>query len=189
MNLQITDGTQPAQLLLMLQLENSDRTQAQHFAVVRYLMEDDISTYDLNSPEYYNINLLNNMKGPFKLYKWEYEIEIQGRRRLRRLLSPTLIDMTTIVSNAFLAPYHCSKNILPVCKVPKFSDRFWYVDRKFFDRSGWDTVTTINPDDYIIPGVPNIIEENLRIGSDLDSDGISDNSDDSGVESNDDNDD
>ena len=76
MNLQITDGTQPAQLLLMLQLENSDRTKAQHFAVVRYLMEDDISTYDLNSPEYYNINLLNNMKGPFKLYKWEYEYEL-----------------------------------------------------------------------------------------------------------------
>ena len=59
----------------------------------------------------------------------------------------------------------------------------------FFDRSGWDTVTTINPDDYIIPGVPNIIEENLRIGSDLDSDGISNISDDSSVESNDDNDD
>ena len=28
----------------------------------------------------------------------------------------------------------------PTCGHPKYSDQFWYVDRKFFDRSGWDDI-------------------------------------------------
>ena len=30
----------------------------------------------------------------------------------------------------------------PICGHPKYSDQFWYVDRKFFDRTGWDDINT-----------------------------------------------
>ena len=156
LNLQITDGTQPAQLLLILQIQNFNRSRTQHFGIVRYLMPENITALQLNSPEYYNNKIIDEMRSPVNIYIWEYEYVTQGRRRFRNGLVPCLIDMSTVVSNAFVAPYHCSKNKLPVCRKPKYSDKFWYIDRKFFDRSGWDTVNTISPDDYTIPGVPNI---------------------------------
>ena len=30
----------------------------------------------------------------------------------------------------------------PKCGHPKYSDQFWYVDRKFFDRTWWDDINT-----------------------------------------------
>ena len=83
LNLQITDGTQPAQLLLILQIQNFNRSRTQHFGIVRYLMPENITALQLNSPEYYNNKIIDEMRSPVNIYIWEYEYVTQGRRRLR----------------------------------------------------------------------------------------------------------
>jgi hypothetical protein len=140
-------------------------------------MPENISQLHASSAEVVNNRSLELMKSPFKIYEWEFEYRIQGKRRVRSPIISHLINMNTVVSNAFVVPCHSLKTKLSSTGNPKYSDKFWYVESRFFDRSGWDTVTMVDPDDYIIPGVPDIIEENFRIGTNIDSDTNSSNSD------------
>ena len=137
--LQITNDTQPAQVLLLLQLQNFNKNKTKYFAIIRYMMPKRPCN-DPNSPDFLSDYILENIKSPYKVYEWEYEFVLNGRRRYRSPIKPCLVDVSTIISTAFVVPMSLENKPKPTCGHPKYSDQFWYVDRKFFDRSGWDDI-------------------------------------------------
>ena len=50
-----------------------------------------------------------------------------------------------------MTPVFSITNEFPSCKHPSVNDRFWYIDRKFSDRAGWDDV---EDGDIIAPDLP-----------------------------------
>ena len=137
--LQITNDIQPAQVLLLLQLQNYNKSRTKYFAIVRYLMTKRPST-DPNSPDFMSEYILENIKSPYKVLEWGYEHIVTGRRRYRSPIKPVLIDVSTIISTAFVVPMSIENKAKPVCGHPKYTDQFWYLESKFFDRSGWNDI-------------------------------------------------
>jgi hypothetical protein len=52
-----------------------------------------------------------------------------------------IIDCKQIVTPAFVQSVFCKKKPLPICAKPKWTDRFWYMERRYPDRGGWDDIT------------------------------------------------
>lgn len=94
----------------------------------------------LQSPEFVGDYILENIKSPYKLYQWEYDYITKGRKQYRSALKSILIEVSTIISTAFIVPMFTEKKTKPICAHPRYTDLFWYIDRKFFDRSGWDDI-------------------------------------------------
>ena len=84
---------------------------------------------------------------PFDVYEWEYADA--------RSLYPNydIIKIETISGPAFITPVFSSNNTLPNSSKPVRGDKFWYFDRSYFDRAGWeDTIQTFN------------LEKNIELG-------------------------
>jgi hypothetical protein len=102
-----------------------------------------------------------------------------------------MISLDNIIGSAMVIPYFSfiekkksttGKTIgTPIVGSPSRNDKFWYVDRKFFDRSGWnelDVYKTMNVNDVeqylkknIIDGVENdskVDDDNLELSDDND---------------------
>ena len=93
------------------------------YAGVRYLIESH--------------NSLNNC--PFTIYRWEY-FEPCSMYPLH-----DIINTESISGPAFIIPVFSSDNILPKSSKPVRSDKFWHIEKTFFDRAGWeDNLITIN---------------------------------------------
>ena len=116
---------------------------------------------DPNSPDFMSEYILENIKSPYKVYEWEYEYILNGRRRHRSPIKSVLIDVSTIISTAFVVPMFIENKPKPLCSHPKYSDQFWYIDRKFFDRSGWDNINLqdINSNDNVRDLDPILLNE------------------------------
>ena len=106
-----------------------------------------------------------------------------------RSLNPTydIINIETISGPAFITPVFSSDNTLPNSSKPVRRDKFWYADRAFFDRAGWeDTIQTFNLEENIELGEYEIILPNNDVNGNVDLYDINDNysSDDSSDSSN-----
>jgi hypothetical protein len=126
---QNTDGLQPAQVILFLMRTKyhgicNNICDIEYYACVRYLTK---------SHEKVQPNSMYNC--PFSVYQWEYAET--------RSMYPVydIIDTESISGPAFITPVFSSDNILPISSKPIRSDKFWHIDRTFFDRAGWqDTI-------------------------------------------------
>jgi len=133
---------QPAQLLLLLQLSTHDNEHIQFFAIVRYLVE--VGHREETAPQYHC---------PFPVFKLEEEPPVRGARQRGRIYATQLIDVKTIIGPAFMTPVFQLRNaLLPAPNRPHQDDRFWYINRKFCDRAGWDDVNIVDID-LAIPAV------------------------------------
>jgi hypothetical protein len=157
--IQITESVQPAQVLAFLLHSNLDEHIVEHYAIIRYLQP---SPNNQQPKEMYEC--------PFRIYEWQYNAQ-NSRQPLT-----AIIETSTISSPAFLTPVFNYNNQLPQCKNLTRQDKFWYIDRKFFDRAGWDDINTVNINsnidfnDYEINLPENSIHGNILI------DNVDDNS-------------
>jgi hypothetical protein len=58
----------------------------------------------------------------------------------RRHTVTQFINIDTIIGPAFMPPVISKTRPLPTSQNPRPTDRFWYVDRKYCDRAGWDDI-------------------------------------------------
>ena len=167
---QNTDGLQPAQVMVFIMRQKNNDKIFEYYACVRYLTK----AHERNQPhQMYNC--------PFDVYEWEYVDS--------RSLYPTygIIKIETISGPAFITPVFSSDNTLPNSSKPVRGDKFWYVDRSYFDRAGWeDTIQTFNLEENIELGEYEIILPNNDVNGNVDLYDIDDNysSDDSSDSSN-----
>ena len=84
-----------------------------------------------------------------------------------------MIDIEMLVGSAMVIPYFSfstpkkrkpeedhKKIFTPIAGKPNVSkDKFWYVDRKFFDRSGWEELIEIDTNIHNKKNINNINEE------------------------------
>jgi len=117
--------TQPAQLMMLFQLHNHNRSHVQFFGLVRFISE---------IPQ--RLRPHARYACPFPIYEWEIQ---RGANRVRKF-STLFIDMAAIVGLAFVTPVFTENIDHPSPLNPKFSDQFWYIDKRFCDRDGWDNV-------------------------------------------------
>jgi hypothetical protein len=134
---------QPAQLMAMFMMTNHDESHINYFAMVRYFVEVD------------NKEAIHRQyECPFPIYMWELGPYI-GRRRLT---VTQLINIDTVIGPAFMPPVISKTLPSPRSQHPRPTDRFWYVDRKYCDRAGWDD---IQKDEQTAPTTHNEEEGNL----------------------------
>jgi hypothetical protein len=146
------DWEQPAQVLLLFQMNSFDNQHSQLFAYVRYLIPVD---HRHETPAAYQC--------PFTQYHLEF-----GPRR--RGFSEEVIDVETIMGPAFITPTYQRDHSLPSPNNPLRRDLWWYVDRKFCDRAGWDNIQpleeqprpVLNNNNAIEIHVPNIADININ---------------------------
>jgi len=111
----------------------NDTCDIEYHAGVRYLIK---SHAKVQPNSMYNC--------PFLIYQWEY----YEPRSMYPLYD--IINAESISGPAFITPVFSSDNTLPNSSRPIRSDKFWHIERTFFDRAGWeDTLVTINVDTNI----------------------------------------
>ncbi len=106
-------------------LLNHNNEAITYYAVVRYLKPSK------NQPH-------PNIECPFTMYDWEYNHIGRGHTRPTVLIQ--MINVESIASVAFITPVMSTKRNSPDYNNPLQSDLFWYMDRKFCDRAGWDEI-------------------------------------------------
>jgi hypothetical protein len=125
---------QPAQLLVIFQYDRPARS-PRFYAVVRYLRT---SAQKEQPPA--------SHQSPFQMYEWEQKpsaLTSSNKRRRSKVkeFMYGIIDCKQIVTPAFVQSVFCKKKPLPICANPKWTDRFWYMERRYSDRGGWDDIT------------------------------------------------
>mgnify|MGYP000526518238 CR=1 FL=1 len=141
-----TEGYQVAQVLQMIQkhtyvITDNKRVldSTEWFFIIQYL--DSIFVNDKTSKPHTSHEYIS-------VLEWEKKVNSEN-------ISEFVIDMIsldTIVGNAMVIPYFSfigkgkngKKIKKPINGKPSFRDIFWYVDRKFFDRSGWEQLEVVN---------------------------------------------
>jgi hypothetical protein len=139
--------TQVAQVISILaMMENSTNTKdAQYLFIVQYMEED-------GHPS----GTQNEFNSSFKQLKWEYYSV--GNKQAQ--YSIHCISFENIIDTAVVIPFFSfetkSKRVhqMPIMGEPHINDRFYYIEKRYFDRSGWDELTLAginnqNLDDYI----------------------------------------
>jgi hypothetical protein len=170
-SVQISDATQPAQILCLLKYSCHFTKTISYYAIIRYLMPVNQIPNIIN-------NILSSTESPFKLYEWEWNYHIDRRRRVRGPIITSIINIDTIVGTAFVIPVYTNTSNIPDCQDPRYEDRFWFSEHIFFDRSGWEEIhvdaqvydnNDINNDKYTIymNDILNVIENNVN--NDIDS--------------------
>ena len=132
----ISDAHQPAQTLCFVQFSMLNETNDAHvyyYAIIRYLMP----AIDVQQHIY---NIITTIDSPFKLYEWEWSYTRKNGRRVKGPIIMDIIEVETIVSPAFVIPVFIDCTTIADCHLPSYTDRFWYADHKFFDRSDWDDI-------------------------------------------------
>jgi hypothetical protein len=173
--IQNTDGLQPAQVIVFLMRKVDDRNE--FFAIVRFLRI---------SHEKYQPNPMYNC--PFTILEWEYTDN--------RTLTPfyDMVKIESISGPAFITPVFSSDINLPNCSKPSRSDKFWFIDRIYFDRAGWEdpqesrVVDNIDYNEYEIVVPNNINDGNIDLYN-VDDNSDNDDSSNSGSEAYDEDDD
>ena len=129
--IQLDQGAvQPAQLLLLFEMTNSRTQEITYYAHVRYLQLVTRIT-DVPSKSYLC---------PFQMYEWEYQYSGGRGNRGRKKYVTQVVDIGTIIGPAFITAVKDKSKTDPTFSTPKWTDRFWLIDRKFCDRSGWDDI-------------------------------------------------
>ena len=113
----------------------------------------------------------NEFNLSFKQLKWEYNY--LARNRVQNFIVDC-ITFENILDTAVIIPYFSFENRrnksihqMPIMGKPDINDRFHYIEKNYFDRTGWDELSIIsihqNIDKYItdnfIGSIPNDIEE------------------------------
>jgi hypothetical protein len=145
------DTVQPAQLLALYMITSHNHLHTQYFAMVRYLMQVDDKE-----------DIPTRYECPFAVYKWELGPYIGQTRQT----VVQFIHVNTIMGPAFMPPVISKTRPSPISRHPRPTDRFWFVDRKYCDRAGWDNIqnselivnTGTNEDDSLYIAVPNLSE-------------------------------
>ena len=150
-NGEFTEGYQVAQVLLMLQCHKHKNIGGKRvhqstkwFFVVQYMK---IMTIDLK------VNKPHTSHESIHQLQWE-KIPIANNQSRFNI---DIVSLDSIAGSAMVIPYFSTfyvngrnKSIGKLIKTPPIngksasSDTFWYVDRKFFDRSGWEELVEIN---------------------------------------------
>ena len=115
----------------MFKLANNTNTKFKYIALVRYMAEVKESSRPPAIIQY-----------PFTLYTWETTSVLREGRRINVPVTG-IIDISTIISPAFIVPAFAG-SMQPSPSNPKLTDKFWYMDRKFCDRAGWDNINDID---------------------------------------------
>ena len=140
------DGPQPAKLLALFKIEDNVLNSEHFYAYVRYLsFVDDVGGDNL---------IGNDIAGtcPFKILKWE-AIETVPGRAIRRQFNMEFIEVETIIGPAFIQPmfsqYNNNREQIYQASHPLWTDKFWYLDRRYCDRQEWEDMYPQheNPDD------------------------------------------
>ena len=108
-----------------------------------------------------------SLECPFQLYDWEYHPIRRGHPQPTVFIE--MINVNSIVSQAFIIPYFSIHRSLPDYNKPRQDDTFWYMDIKFCDRAGWNDIN--------VPGNDSLydnLEVDLNI-NDYDIDNSDDN--------------
>ena len=144
---------QPAQLLAILEVtkwHNGIEIDTKVYYAIQYLREP---------PK----NISQGSKSPFKLYTWEYKEG--GNTTTNPKYNIGVISHDEINGQAYIFPFFNQRNN-PRNNFTSTNDLFWLVDRKYFDRSGWEdyTESIINERTGILlnPGEMREIEKSLR---------------------------
>jgi len=118
---------QPAQLLEILEVTqtiNNDLCTEVHY-VIQYMNE--------------SVRNISQVKGsPFKLYTWEYMEG--GNITTNPIFNIDVITQDNINGQAYIFPFFDGHNC-PRNHYTTTDDLFWLIDRKYFDRSGWENYT------------------------------------------------
>ena len=96
-----------------------------------------------------------------------------------------MISLDNIIGSAMVIPYFSfiekKKNTpgktigTPILGSPSRNDKFWYVDRKFFDRSGWNELEvykTMNVNDVVEQYLKKNIIDGVENYSNIDDDNL-----------------
>ena len=123
----IKNFVQPAQLLGILEVKQilNNEIDTQIHYMIQYLTESKTTTNQ-------------GYKSPFKLYTWEYEEG--GNRTINPKYNIDVITHDAINGQAYIFPYF-NGGYCPINHFTTTDDLFWLVDRKYFDRSGWEDYT------------------------------------------------
>jgi hypothetical protein len=174
----ICEGTQPAQILCFLEYIDYLNETQKYYAIIRYMMPVKENTKK-------NDNFIESIDSPFKLYEWEWNHLIRNRQRVRGNIITAIVEADTIVDTAFIIPVYTKNTTVPDCGNPEYNDRFWYGDKQFFDRSGWDDILlqdeieNDNENNDEIPGIYIVRDDNNdNIVTNIDSNSDDNDSDD-----------
>jgi hypothetical protein len=70
-----------------------------------------------------------------------YEWETSRDRRGRYTYCNQLIDVATIIGPAFIQHVFSKNSSLSKCGHPDKKDRFWYMEHRYADRTGWEDIS------------------------------------------------
>jgi hypothetical protein len=134
--------------MAMFKYYNHDETEMKFYAYIRYAIE--VPYEEEIHPQY---------QCPFPVFKWEQSRTYVGR--VKPILTQ-LIDVSSIIGLAFMIPVFSTTDPQPICSKPDLlTDRFWYIDRKFCDRAGWDDITNVDVINNI--ALPNLNDVDIHV--------------------------
>jgi len=118
---------QPAQLLCILEVTKNinNKISTDIYYIIQYMMKS-----------LRNIPKVNG--SPFPLYTWEYMEG--GNITTNPKFNIDVITQDSINGQAYIFPYFTELNC-PRNYYVTTDDLFWLIDRKYFDRSGWEVYT------------------------------------------------
>ena len=145
-----TKGDQVAQVVNIIQIVEDDTTKLlpdKFLFIVQYMQE------------YTNPNdKTNETQNMFKHLKWEVAQIGNSRKKIDLEFRVDIIDFENIIDVAVVIPFFSydldndkkqkskvrTLQKMPVMGEPTVNDRFFYIKRRYFDRSGWNQLYTNN---------------------------------------------
>jgi hypothetical protein len=150
---------QPAMLLTMFEISTEDRSSddsddeeenevCHYYAMIAYLRK----SVQTEQP-------LSSWKCPLTKYQWElhYNNGVLGGSRLIQI-----VDMSTIIAPAWIVPVFHKTQTPVMGRHHRRTDRFWFLDRKFCDRAGWEDAVPIQDEADNDEDLPDIDEPQLE---------------------------
>ena len=111
--------------------------EAQYLFIVQYLQND-------NKP----VGVTNEFNNSFKQLRWEQkEVVSRGKKQIEFVVD--CIAFENIVDTAVIIPFFSFENKrgiqqrMPIMGQPDKDDRFYYLEKRYFDRSGWNELSTV----------------------------------------------
>ena len=144
--------SQPAMIQAILEFSTvGNHNDTDYYAYVTFLQE---CLTDKEQPHRYHTPLVK--------YQWEMDRSTRSPKR-----SCQLIELKMIISPAWITPVFSLKHTTILGKRNDSMDRFWYLDRKYCDRAGWED-TFVHP--YAIQQVQNEYIPNIVVIAPVDVD-------------------
>ena len=138
------DSTELCQLLHLFEIFDHKGRHAAYFAFIRYLTTKALpQTWRWLDP------MTAHIFNPFSIKIWD-----KAPSNIRHY-HYACVDVKTIIGPAFVNPVYDKNNSVPSPKIPKWSDQFWYLERTFCDRNGWDETQIAANLDALAPSETN----------------------------------